>query len=35
MELPHGGQRLRPIKLDQSVGFPGQVLADGNSLRAR
>jgi len=32
MELPHGGQRLRPIKLDQSVGFPGAVAWDGKYL---
>ena len=32
MELPHGVQRLRPIKLDQSVGFPGAVAWDGKYL---
>lgn len=32
LELAHGGQRLRPIKLDQSVGFPGAVAWDGKYL---
>jgi hypothetical protein len=32
MELPQGGQRMRSIKLNQSVGFPGAVAWDGKYL---